>query len=138
MHGRVLSYELRGIMTKSPSSSSASRAAQVPALSKAALQDSTNQPGRAYQTTLEARLDHAGERAALNIRGLWGVSLLNSREQLLAELFPDLNQEYDDWHLTYTDPCNPSTSDKHGKQGHMYSVQYVQYVQCTVHVNETE
>ena len=43
-------------------------------------------------------LDHAW-----NITGLWGVSLLNSRGKLLAELFPDLNQEYNDWHLTSTD-----------------------------------
>jgi hypothetical protein len=76
----------------------------VPALSKAALQDGTYQPGGAYHTTHEARLDHAGARAAWNITGLWGASLLNSREKLLAELFPDLNQEYDDWHLTSTDP----------------------------------
>ena len=76
MHGRVLSYKLRGTMTKS--SSSASRAVQVPALSKAALQDGTYQPGGAYHTTHE------------NITGLWGVS-------------PDLNQEYDDWHLTSID-----------------------------------
>jgi hypothetical protein len=55
MHGRVLSYELRGIMTKSRSSSSASRAVQIPALSKAALQDGTYQPGGAYHTTHEAR-----------------------------------------------------------------------------------
>ena len=53
--------------------------------------------------THEARLDHAGARAALNIPGLWGVSLLNSREKLLEELFPDLNKEYNDWHLTSTD-----------------------------------
>ena len=46
--------------------------------------------------THEARLDHAGARAAWNITGLWGVSLHNSREKLLAELFPDLNQEYND------------------------------------------
>jgi hypothetical protein len=31
--------------------------------------------------------------------------LLNSRDKLLAELFPDLNEEYNDWHLTSTDPC---------------------------------
>jgi hypothetical protein len=104
MHGRVLSYELRGTMTKPRSSSSASRAVHIPALSKAALQDGTYQPGGAYHTTHEARLDHAGARAAWNITGLWGVSLLNSREKLLAELFPDLNQEYNDWHLTSNDP----------------------------------
>jgi hypothetical protein len=110
MHGRVLSYELRGTMTKSRSSSSASRAVQIPALSKAALQDGTYQPGGAYHTTHEARLDHAGARAAWNITGLWGVSLLNSREKLLAELFLDLNQEYNDWHLTSNDPLeSPET-----------------------------
>jgi hypothetical protein len=101
---RVLSYELRGTMTKPRSSSSASRAVHIPALSKAALQDGIYQPGGAYHTTHEARLDHAGARAAWNITGLWGVSLLNSREKLLAELFPDLNQEYNDWHLTSNDP----------------------------------
>jgi len=61
MHGRVLSYEFRGTMTKSRSSSSASRAVQIPALSKGALQDGTYQPGGAYHTTHhEVRLDHAG------------------------------------------------------------------------------
>jgi len=96
MHGRVLGYELRGTMTKSRSSFSASRAVQIPALSKVALQDGTYQPGGAYHTTHEAWLDHAGARAAWNITGLLGVSLLNSREKQLAELFPDLNQEYND------------------------------------------
>ena len=88
MHGRT--------MTKSRSFSSASRAVQISALSKAALQDGTFQPGGAYHTTHEAWLDHAGARAAWNITGLLGVSLLNSREKQLAELFPDLNQEYND------------------------------------------
>ena len=68
------------------------------------LQDGTYQPGGAYYTTLEVPLDHAGARAAWSIRGLWSASLLNSREKLLAELLSDLNQEYDDWHLTSTDP----------------------------------
>jgi len=72
-------------------------------LSKATLQDGTYQSEGAYHTTHEARLDHAGARAAWSIRGLWGVSLLNSREKLL-------NQEYDDWHLTSTDPCKPFES----------------------------
>jgi hypothetical protein len=71
MHGRVLSYKLRGTMTKSRSSSSASRVVPVPTLSKAALQDGTYQPEGAYHTMHEARLDHAGERAARNITGLW-------------------------------------------------------------------
>ena len=94
---------VKGTMTKSRSSSFTSRAAQVPALSKATLQDGTYQSEGAYHTTHEARLDHAGARAAWSIRGLWGVSLLNSREKLL-------NQEYDDWHLTSTDPCKPFES----------------------------
>jgi hypothetical protein len=56
-------------------------------------------------TSLEApTIRHTGVRAAWNITGLWGASLLNSREKLLAELFPDLNQEYDDCYLTSTDP----------------------------------
>jgi len=66
---------------------------------------SSNSAGQTinYHTTHEARLDHAGARSALNITERWGVFLLNSRKKLLAELSPDLNQEYDDWHLTSTD-----------------------------------
>jgi hypothetical protein len=100
IHQRVLKYELRGTMTKARSSSSASRAVQVPALPKAALQDGTYQPGGAYHTTHEARLDHAMARGAWNIQGLWGTSLLNSRDKLLEELIPDLSEEYKNWHLT--------------------------------------
>ena len=71
-----------------------------------------HQPGGAYHTTREARLDYAGTRVKWNITGLWGTSLLNSRDKLLAELFPDLSEEYNDWHLTSTDPCKPFGSSR--------------------------
>ena len=87
---------------------------QVPTLFKAALQDGTYQPGGTYHTTHEARLDHTGARATWNMRGLWGSFLLNSRDKLLVELFPDLNEEYNDWHLTSTDPCKPGAAGRRG------------------------
>jgi len=62
--------------------------------------------------THEARLDHAGVRVEWNVTGVRGTSLLNSRDKLLAELFPDLSEEYNDWHLTSTDSCKPFGSSR--------------------------
>ena len=51
----------------------------------------------------------AWRRLPYDARGkrLWDTSLFNSRDKLLAELFPDLNEEYNDWHLVSIDPCKP-------------------------------
>ena len=49
-------------------------------------------------------------RTAWNIQGLWGASLLNSRDKLLAELFPDLNEEYK--MIGASTPCKPSGSSE--------------------------
>ena len=69
-----------------------------------------------------------GTRAALVSRGreqgpvelsdlecsIWVCVLLLVPEglQLLAELFPDLNEEYNDWHLTSIDPLSQLLSSE--------------------------
>ena len=51
----------------------------------------------------EDRLSFFQARVAWDIEGRWGVSLLNSREQLLGELFPDLPPNYEVWDNSSSD-----------------------------------
>ena len=65
---------------------------------KGMVQDGSYQPGRAYYTTHEDRLNFAAARAAWGIEGRWSALQLAARQETLSDLFPDLGESvYENW-----------------------------------------
>jgi hypothetical protein len=105
MHKFIPNFSFKGTVTRPPSSSSSSSSrVTIPCLSSAALQDGSYQPGRAYHTTHEDRLNFAAARAAWGIEGRWGALQLAVRQETLSDLFPNLGQSvYENWDFQHGD-----------------------------------
>ena len=87
MHRAIPTFSFQGAISRPRATSSSSSArAPTPCLLTAALQDGSYQPGWAYHTTHEDRIDLAGARAAWGIEGLWGSRQVKAREHILQEI----------------------------------------------------